>query len=78
MFVTYHNGNRTVNLNNADFFNANEDTFEIDVILASHDKAIVIARCTSYEEAKTRYDHILGYLMAGAKHYNIDCAIDDA
>lgn len=77
MFVTYHNGNRSVNLNNADFFNVNEETYEIYVVLANHDKAITIAKYASDTEAKKRYDHILSYLMVGAKHYNIDCTIED-
>lgn len=77
MFVTYHNGNRTVNLNNADFVNVNEDSNEISVILAGYDKAIVIARYASYAEAKTRYDHMLSYLLACARYYDIDCTMED-
>lgn len=77
MFVTYHNGNKSVNLNNADFFNVNEDTSEIYVVLAGHDKAITIARYASYAEAKKRYDHILSYLMVGARHYDIEFTIED-
>lgn len=76
MFVTYHNGNRSVNLNNADFFNVNEKSCEIYVVLASHDKAITIAQYASYTEAKTRYEHILSYLIGGVKHYDIDCTIE--